>query len=67
MEGIQYRRLDPTIPETYLCKWEDRHKLELALLAQGKGMTIREHPGCQLAKDFTRRPHVQITVDSYAN
>lgn len=66
LEGIEYERLQPIVPEAYACPWNDRHKLALALLAEGKGMTIRQQKPVEVTKGFMRFPYAVITVDSYS-
>ena len=43
LHGVECERLTPPIPEQYSCRWQDRNKLALGLLGEGKGTKIKAH------------------------
>jgi hypothetical protein len=52
---VEVERVEPIAPEAYRCRWDDRNKLALALLQDGKGSRISFRPRIHDAKGITGR------------
>jgi hypothetical protein len=64
--GVPCERCEPIAPEAYVCAWEDRNRLALVLLHDGKGSRTTEHQGIKGAPGIVGRRFATLTVESYA-
>ena len=64
--GVECEKVDNITAEQYVCRWADRNTLAIGVLAEGKGVVIKEKPGIENAKGILKRTFALITVDSYS-
>ncbi len=63
---IECERVKPEVPEAYICRWEDRNALAIALFSDGKGTIIKKRPADEHSKGITKHTYALIIVDSYS-
>jgi hypothetical protein len=64
--GIEVERVQPITPEAYRCRWDDRNKLVLVLLHDGKGSRTSFRPRIHDAKGITGQDFALVEVESYS-
>jgi hypothetical protein len=64
LHGVQCERTSDVTSESYVCRWEDRNKLMMGLLSEGKGSRMSERPGIQDAPGICGRRFAMVTVES---
>jgi hypothetical protein len=60
--GVECERVAVSIPEAYICRWQDRFKLICGLLSEGKGTRLIDRPGIEQMKGITRHRYALIQV-----
>jgi hypothetical protein len=63
---VEVERVQQIAPEAYICRWDDRNALALALLQDGKGSRISFRPRIHDAKGITGRDFALVEVESYS-
>jgi hypothetical protein len=64
--GVECERTNDITAETYVCRWEDRLKLAVGLLRDGKGTRTCERQGIQDAPGIMGRRFALVMVEGYS-
>jgi hypothetical protein len=63
---VTCERVEPIAPEAYICAWDDRNRLAVALLGDMKGCRMSFRPRIKGRKGIESRDHAYIEVQSYS-